>query len=162
MNKPLTSGRITRWLLLLQEFNITIVDKWGKSNVVANFLSRLDNPSEATPVNDDFPDEHIFAMSTDSPWFVDIANYLVTGKTPPHLSTHEKGSIILKSAAYSWIQGDLFYTSVDLIIHRHVRKEDILKSSHDEPCGGHFANKQTAYKVLCVGYFWPSLFKDAK
>jgi len=67
MNKPLTSSRATRWLLLLQEFNIAIVDRPGKSNVVSAFLSRLDNPGEATPVNDDFPDEHLFAMSTDSP-----------------------------------------------------------------------------------------------
>ena len=38
MNKPLTSGRVTRWLLLLHEFNITIVDRLGKSNVVADYL----------------------------------------------------------------------------------------------------------------------------
>jgi len=165
MNKPLTSGRVTRWLLLLQEFNVTIVDRLGKSNVVADFLSRLDNPSEAIPVNDDFLDEHFFSMSTDSLWFVDISNYLVTGKTPPHLSTHEKQNIIQKSVAYSWIQGDLFYTGTDLIIRRCVREEevfDILKYAHDEPCGGHFADKQTAYKVLRASYFWPSFFKDAK
>ena len=41
MNKPITHGRVTRWLLLLQEFNVTIIDKPGKSNVVADFLSRL-------------------------------------------------------------------------------------------------------------------------
>jgi len=39
---------------------------------------------------------------------------------------------------------------------------DILKSTHDEPYGGHFTDKQTAYEVLRVGYFWPYLFKDAK
>ena len=26
-NKPITNGRITRWLILLQEFDITIVDR---------------------------------------------------------------------------------------------------------------------------------------
>ena len=56
MNKPLTSGRVTRWLLLLQEFNITIFDRRGRSNVVADYLSRLNNPGEAIPVDDDFPD----------------------------------------------------------------------------------------------------------
>jgi len=101
MNKPLTSGRVTRWLLLLQVFNITIVDRPGKSNIVADFLSRLDNPSETNPIIDDFPDEHLFGISTDSPWFVDIVDYLVTGKTPPHLSTSEKWNIIKKSVAYS-------------------------------------------------------------
>ena len=151
-------------VLLLQEFNLTIVDRPGKSNVVADFLSRLDNPGEVTHVNDDFLDEHIFSMSTDSLLFADIANYLVTGKTPPHLSVRANWNIIQKSAAYSWIQGDLFYTGPDLIIRRCAREEevfDILKSAHDEPCGGHFADKRTAYKVLRARYFWPSLFKDS-
>jgi len=94
MSKPLTSGRVTRWLLLLQEFNITIFGRPGKSNVVADYLSRLDNPVETTPINDDFLDEHIFAMSTYYSWFSDIANYLVTGKTPPKFSTREKWNII--------------------------------------------------------------------
>ena len=53
MNKPLTNGRVTRWLLLLQEFNITIVDRPGKSNVIADYLSRLNNPSEVIPIDDD-------------------------------------------------------------------------------------------------------------
>lgn len=38
MNKPITHGRVTRWLLLLQEFDITIINKPGKENVVVDFL----------------------------------------------------------------------------------------------------------------------------
>ena len=108
MKKPLNSGRVTRWLLLLQEFNITIVDRPRKSNVVAYYLSRLNNPNEVIPVDDDFLDGHIFVVSTDSPWSADITNYLVTGKKPPHLSAREKKNIIQKSVVYSWVQGDLF------------------------------------------------------
>ena len=29
MNKSITNGRITRWLLLMQEFNITVLDRPG-------------------------------------------------------------------------------------------------------------------------------------
>lgn len=41
MNKPVTNARVTRWLSLLQEFNITIIDRpaW-RNNLVAYFLSR--------------------------------------------------------------------------------------------------------------------------
>jgi hypothetical protein len=39
MNKPITNGRVTRWLLLLQEFNITVLDRPRKDNVVDDFLS---------------------------------------------------------------------------------------------------------------------------
>ena len=90
MNKPITSGRITRWLLLLQEFNITIIDKPGKENLAADFLSRLTHNDDNVPVDDTFPDEHLFVVSIKTPWFADIANYLVTGKIPAHLSSYEK------------------------------------------------------------------------
>jgi hypothetical protein len=39
MNKPITNGRVTRWLLLLQEFNIIVLDRPGKDNVVVDFIS---------------------------------------------------------------------------------------------------------------------------
>ena len=41
MNKLDVNARITRWLLLLQQFDLTIFDKPGKENVVADFLSRV-------------------------------------------------------------------------------------------------------------------------
>jgi hypothetical protein len=85
MNKPITNARVTRWLLLLQEFDITIVDRPGKENVVADFLSRL-TVNDDNPVDDSFPDEYLFAVSAHSPWYADIANYLVAGKLPSHLS----------------------------------------------------------------------------
>jgi hypothetical protein len=39
---------------------------------------------------------------------------------------------------------------------------DLLKACHDGPYGGHFADKRTTYRILRMGYYWPSLFKDAK
>lgn len=57
MNKPITNGRITWWLLLLQEFDITILEKPGKDNVVADFLSRLNVGSESVPI-----EEYLFAI----------------------------------------------------------------------------------------------------
>jgi hypothetical protein len=58
MNKPITNKRITRRLLLLQEFNITIMDRPGKENEVVDFLSRLQTKGEDVLVYDDFPNEH--------------------------------------------------------------------------------------------------------
>jgi hypothetical protein len=164
MNKPITNARVTRWLLLLQEFDITIVDRPGKENVVADFLSRL-TTNDDNPVDDSFPDEHLFVVSAHSPWYADIANYLVAGKLPPHLSYREKKNIIHQSARYSWIGGYLFQTGADQEIRRCVQEDevyDILKACHDGPCGGHFVDKRTAHKILRMGYYWPSIFKDAK
>lgn len=96
MNKPLSSGGVKRWLLLLQEFNITVVDRPGKYNVVADYISRLNNPSEVVHVDDNFTDEHLFSMSTESPWLTDIDSYLVTGKTPPHYLIVKSGILYRK------------------------------------------------------------------
>ena len=62
-NKPITKWRITRWLLLLQEFDITIKDRPGKGNVVADFLSRVPKSDDTLVVDDQFPDEHLFIVA---------------------------------------------------------------------------------------------------
>lgn len=113
MNKLVTPGRITRWLLLLQEFDIAIVDKPRKDNVVADFLSRLENNAEGTPIEDSFPYEYLFAIFYNTPWYADIANYVSTGKVPSHFSYKYQWKIIHHSTRYSWMAGYLFYTWVD-------------------------------------------------
>ena len=86
MKKHVTNGRVTWWLLLLQEFDITILEKPGNDNVVADFLSRLTIGDNCTPTKDSFLDEYSFSISTHSPWYADIANYLVAEKFQHHLS----------------------------------------------------------------------------
>ena len=52
-----------------------------------------------------------------------------------------------------------------MCIHRCISEDeihDILKACHDEPCRGHFADRRTGPKVLQMGYYWPTIFKDAK
>eukprot|EP00253_Pinus_taeda_P029085 PITA_29085 len=93
----------------------------------------MPNPVDAATVEDQFPDEHLFAVAVQTPWYADVANYLAVG--------------------------------VDMQIRRCVRQDeifDILKAFHDQPCGGHFADRRTTHKVLHIGYYWPTIFKDAK
>jgi transposase InsO family protein len=44
-----------------------------------------------------------------------------------------------------------------------VNKEEakkILEELHSGYCGGHFAARTTAHKILRAGYYWPTLFSD--
>ena len=164
-NKPVTNGRITRWLILLQEFDITIKDRPGKENPVADFLSRIPKSIEAATVEDQFLDEHLFAVAVQTPWYADVANYLAVGKLPKHLTPNERKQIVQKSTRFSWVGGYLFHTGADMEIRRCIREDeiyDILKACHDGPCGGHFVERRTAHKVLQTGYYWPTIFKDMK
>ena len=86
MNKPITNARVTRWLLLLQEFDITIVNKLGKETVVVNFLSQWTNNDDDTPVKYSFPIENLFVVSIFSSLYTENSNYLVVGRLPSHLS----------------------------------------------------------------------------
>jgi hypothetical protein len=102
-------------------------------------------------VDDTFPDENLFAISLQTPWFVDIANYLVSRKFPQHFSHKERYRIIRKSAPYSWIHGYLFKMGHDHVLHHYLKEEkiyDVLHACHDEPNGGHFVSKITTLKVL--------------
>lgn len=38
MNKPITTSRVTRWFLLLQEFHVTILERPSSQNMVAYFF----------------------------------------------------------------------------------------------------------------------------
>ena len=63
-NKLDVNAHIIIWLLLLHQFDLTIIDKPSKENVVADFLSRLTFlAGEEGMVDDQLPDEHLFAIS---------------------------------------------------------------------------------------------------
>ena len=84
LSKQDTKPHLTRWILLCQEFNLTIKDKKGVENVVAYHLSQLvpTTTFDGLPIGDTFPDEQLFAL-VHCPWYADIVNYLVTGQIPP-------------------------------------------------------------------------------
>ena len=77
--------RLIRRIPLLQEFDVEVKAKKGVEKVLADHLSRLvmSDPIEPTPIQDNFSDEHLFALAQ-TPWFAIIANYLAMGNIPNH------------------------------------------------------------------------------
>jgi len=62
--------RLTRWVLLLQEFDLKIRDKKGVEDLVADHLSRIEpevEDSNEIAINDAFPDEYLLSITTKSP-----------------------------------------------------------------------------------------------
>jgi hypothetical protein len=53
------------------------------------------------------------------------------------------------------------YDGVLLIIIEHYA-EKVLKKLHDDLIGGHFVGENMTHKILRVGYYWPTLFKDVR
>ncbi|RVW22887.1 Transposon Ty3-I Gag-Pol polyprotein [Vitis vinifera] len=165
LTKQDAKARLIRWILLLQEFNLQIRDKKGVENVVADHLSRLNiaHDTHGLPINDDFPEESLMLVE-EVPWFAHIANYLVTGEIPSEWSSQDKKNFFAKVHAYYWEEPFLFKYCADQIIRKCVpeqEKHGILSHCHGNACGGHFASQKTTMRVLQLGFWWPSLFKDA-
>ena len=89
MAKKEAKPRLIRWVLLLQEFDMEIKDKKGCDNVIADHLSRVVTTTvieEETELAENFPDEQLFQLSFQSPWYADIVNFLACGVMPPKFS----------------------------------------------------------------------------
>ena len=150
-------------MLLLQEFDLEIRDKKGSENSVADHLSRL-HVSGTRHISDSFPDEHLLVVSSHTPWFAHIVNFLVTGLIPEHWNRHRKDKFFHELKYYSWEEPLLFHVGYDQIIWRCVEEEEqgsILSMCHSSACGGHFAAQKTTNKILQSGFYWPTIFKDA-
>ena len=94
---------MTHWLLLLQEFDITIKYCPGKENLAADFLFQVPKINDPLAVDDQFPDEHLFSIAVKMPWYAYVANYLVVGKLSRQLIARERKHIVQRSARVSWI-----------------------------------------------------------
>ena len=57
--------------------------------MIADYLSRLENPTEekkGIEIAENFPNEQLFQLLVQVPWYADIVNYLACGIMPPEFS----------------------------------------------------------------------------
>ncbi|GJR76680.1 reverse transcriptase domain-containing protein [Tanacetum coccineum] len=149
MNKQDAKPRLLRWVLLLQEFDITIRDKKGSENLAADHLSRLENPHkdvlENKDINENFPLETLGVISSEStPWFADYANFHAGNFIIKGMTTQQKKKFFKDVKHYFWDDPYLFRICADQIIRRCVHGQeanDILKACHEGPTGGHHSSK---------------------
>ena len=163
MTKKDAKPRLIRWILLLQEFDLEIKDKSGAENLVADHLSRIISHESSLPIRDEFPDEHLFYLSSTLPWFSDIVNYLVSKEIPYTFTRYQKDKLKSDAKYYIWDDPYLWKHCPDNLIRRCVHQkeaESILKFCHAEACGGHFGQNKTMRKVLECGLYWPTIARD--
>ncbi|GJW06475.1 reverse transcriptase domain-containing protein [Tanacetum coccineum] len=164
--------RLLRWILLLQEFDVTIRDKKGAENLAADHLSRLENPHqdvlENKEITETFPLETLgmvtFRGDANTPWFADLANYHAGNFVLKGMSSQQKKKFFKDVKRYFWDDPYLFKICADQVIRRCVFSQeahDILMACQEGPTGGHHGANYTAKKVFDAGFYWPTIYRDA-
>ncbi|GKD11033.1 reverse transcriptase domain-containing protein [Tanacetum coccineum] len=157
--KQVAKPRLLRWILLLQEFDVVIRDKKGAENLVADHLSRLENPHQSElkkkEITETFPLETLgmvtFRGDNNAPWFVDFANYYAGNFVIKGMSSQQKRKFFKDVKHYFWDDPFLFKICANQVIRRCVHgKEalDILEACHNGPTGGHHGANLTAKKGI--------------
>lgn len=103
-----------------------------------------------------FPDEYIFLISSQDPWYGYIIIYLQTLKFPLSFSKDEQRKLYHLAKIYVIIGDTLYRRGVDSILRRFLTLEEVesaLDDCHSGACGGHLYGLATAQKILHAGYF---------
>ncbi|UYV79989.1 K02A2.6-like [Cordylochernes scorpioides] len=142
------SGRLARWALKLQEYDINIVYKSGRKHKDADCLSR-------SPLADTAEIEgHITSIQ-------DIAE---EQSKDAHLVGIREKLANENLKGYQMIEGVLYKKNYDpegkpwlLVVPKQMRHE-ILKDVHDTPMAGHLGFAKT-YDRVRKRFYWPGLYR---
>ena len=61
--------------------------------MIADHFSRLEmifGKEKGTELSENLPDEQLFLLSVQTPWYADIVNYLACGVVPPEFSYQQR------------------------------------------------------------------------
>nr|GEV92693.1 reverse transcriptase domain-containing protein [Tanacetum cinerariifolium] len=141
LNKQVAKPRLLRWVLSLQEFDITILDKKGSENLAADHLSRLENPHqdvlENKDINENFPLKTLGSLTSHNTlWFANIVNFHAGNFIKKGLTSQQKKKFFKDVKHHFWDDPYLFR-----ICHHGVNL--------------------TSNKVFDAGFFWPLIYRDA-
>jgi hypothetical protein len=77
LSRRQVNDKFARWIIILQEYDLEFsTPKSKKALVLVELITALPSDTPSTPVNTDFPDEHLFYITSDDPWYGDLLVYL--------------------------------------------------------------------------------------
>ncbi|GJX00894.1 reverse transcriptase domain-containing protein, partial [Tanacetum coccineum] len=119
-------------------------------------------------INETFPLETLgkvsFRCDSSTLWFADYANYYAGNFIVRGMSSQQKNKFFKDVKHYFWDDPFLFKICADQVIRRCMHSKEalnILEACHNGPTRGNHGANLIAKKVFDVGYFWPTIYKDA-
>ncbi|GJT88690.1 reverse transcriptase domain-containing protein [Tanacetum coccineum] len=96
-------------------------------------------------------------------WMTPIREYLRSGALPDDPQKARK--LRIKALLYKMIEEKLYrrsYLSPWLRCVGPIQAKNIIKEAHEGSCGMHLGPRSIVSKITRLGYYWPSMHKDAK
>ena len=158
------TGRLARWSLLLQSYNLTFGYTPGKQNVVADTLTRppcddIDCKIECNHIEIELPRmgsaEFRAAQVEDSHIFKIINSF----------ESNDNNTALYTNRGYMMVDGILYRYCSDednengqLVIPEELRK-DILFKYHNDPTAGHYCIQKTISRITPF-FYWSGMRND--
>lgn len=146
--QPLLSGRLARWAELIQDYDMEIIYKPGKTNAVADALSRKPDQlavMASTSAAASLPDQIKEAQKRDKAYKT-IIQRVQTGEPTPDIYIDGFGTLYETSSGRPkiWVpDNEDLYTQV-------------LHEFHDAPTGAHFGVEKTLERIR-RDFYWPKM-----
>ena len=96
-------------------------------------------------------------------WMTPIVSYLKEGKLPE--GRDETHKLRIKSAKYIIMDKVLYKRGFSQPYLRCLAPDEanyVLREVHEGACGNHSGARSLIHKVVCAGYYWPTIQADAK
>ena len=163
LTKPNLAPKLTRWALAIQEYDFDIVHIEGKSNVVADALSRarpepivvnaleakLENPTDLAKLQ--MEDEHIRVL----------IQYIRSGVIPEDMSRTQRTRLENESVKFKVQEGVLYRLATPyaiVVIPANLRLF-IMREHHSTPLAMHMGIRRT-YESIARKCWWAGMRSD--
>ena len=175
LQTPHPSGKLARWGLAIQELDLNIVYRSGKSNSNADALSRApvaqdeDTPADSelavvaalTPQSSSKSGEQsLESRQRDDPGLKMIIDYCLNGDLP--MDDKKARELVLQRDQFEVVDGILYHLEKDKslrIVPPSVDQEKLFHEVHDSVFGAHMRDKKV-HGELAKHYWWPKMRSD--
>jgi hypothetical protein len=156
------------WMTFVQEFDLDIkpvklVKGQGLCKLVAESQDQINEDPGWENELALWCSEDLYVPLGKESWYGKLIYLLHHETFPENLNPKERRALRLKSTQFRLINSVLFRINNDGVLLRCLEREDadkVLRELHDGHASGHFAGNTIAHKILRVGYYWPTLFRD--
>jgi hypothetical protein len=81
LSRQKINGKFSQWIVIVQEYDLYFsTPKRKKALILTELIMTFPSDASSSPVNIEFPDEHLFYIPSDDPWYGNLLVYLRTQK----------------------------------------------------------------------------------